>query len=479
MSSVDSNRRERGVLVMAALGTMLAPLNSTMIVVALPRILDEFGHSLAWGSWIVISYLVAMAAVQPLGGSLGDRYGRRRLFMVGLIGFAGATILAALAWRIEILIVARTVQAITGAMTIPNGMALVRTLIPPKQRGRSFGLIGAGVAVAAGLGPPIGGLLTESLGWRWIFAANILLIAPALVLGTQLPSDSRRTMTGGFDLRGATLLTGALVSLALSLTIWRLDGIPPLASPVFGTIAVLSLSALVRHVRHAEEPILNLGLFRRPGFLPAASTVLFSNMAMYTILLSIPVFLTDTGSWSPDEVGLLLASLSLQMIIFAPAGGWLADRFNRRIPSVSGTALIALGIIPFFAIQSGWDWFLYLAPLAVIGIGVGLSSAPIQTAAIEAATANETGQAAGLFSTMRYLGSITGTAGMAAILAGTQPPVRDFRILYVALFLAASCAVFASSRLPSATFHRGLDLNEHDLRLIQQRPEQVQTTRLD
>src|SRR5687768_12335886 len=115
---------ERAVLATAALGTMLAPLNSTMIVVALPDILDDFGRSLAWGSWIVLSYLVAMAAVQPLGGSLGDRYGRQRLFRAGLLLFLGATIAAALAWRIEVLIAARTIQAISGAIAIPNGTAL-------------------------------------------------------------------------------------------------------------------------------------------------------------------------------------------------------------------------------------------------------------------------------------------------------------------------------------------------------------------
>jgi multidrug resistance protein len=174
------------VLVPVALGTMLAPLNSTMIAVALPGLLGDFGRSLAWGSWIVTSYLVAMAAVQPLGGSLGDRYGRRRLFLIGLSLFLAATVVAALSWSIEVLIVARTVQAIAGAMAIPNGTALVRSLVAPERRGRAFGNVGAAIAAAAGLGPPIGGVLTATLGWRWIFVANLLLLAPALVLGWRL-----------------------------------------------------------------------------------------------------------------------------------------------------------------------------------------------------------------------------------------------------------------------------------------------------
>ncbi|MDQ3547567.1 MAG: MFS transporter [Chloroflexota bacterium] len=439
----------RAVLVTAALGTMLAPLNSTMIVVALPDILAEFDRSLAWGSWIVISYLVAMAAVQPLGGSLGDRYGRRRLFLIGLTGFLAATVLAALAWRIEVLIAARTVQAIAGATAIPNGTALVRSLIPPERQGRAFGMIGSGIAVAAGVGPPLGGIVTDSLGWRWIFAANILLIVPALVLGVRLPAGERASRAGRFDLRGALLLTSSLVSLALSLTVWRLPGVPLIAAPGFGAVAILSWITLRRHVRLSAHPILNLGLFRRPGFLPASLTVLLSNLTMYTILLSLPVFLTKQDSWSSSQVGLLLAGMSLQMIVVSPVGGWLSDHFGRRVPAVAGTTLIAAGTLPFLAVDAGWGWALYLAPLVVVGIGIGLSSASVQTAAIQAASASETGQSAGLFSTMRYLGSILGSAGMAAILTGSLPTIAKFHLLYAVLFLAACGAVISASRLPA------------------------------
>ena len=228
--SAEGRLSEGMVLAPIALGTMLAPLNSTMIAVAIPAFLEDFGRSLAWGSWIVTSYLVAMAAVQPLGGSLGDRYGRRRLFLIGLTLFVVTTVVAALSWRIEVLLVARTVQAISGAAAIPNGTALIRSLVPPERRGRAFGNVGAAIAVAAGLGPPIGGILTAALGWRWIFAANLLLLAPALVLGWRLPADSPAPQAGRFGLRGATLLTLGLVSLVLALTIWRLPG-APLALP--------------------------------------------------------------------------------------------------------------------------------------------------------------------------------------------------------------------------------------------------------
>jgi EmrB/QacA subfamily drug resistance transporter len=445
----DRRTAERTILVTVVLGAMLAPLNSTMITVALPTLLGDFGRSLVWGSWIVASYLVAMAAFQPLGGSLGDRYGRRRLFLIGLMLFLVATVVAALSWSIEVLIVARTVQAVAGATAIPNGTALVRSLIVPERQGRAFGTVASALALAAGLGPPLGGVLTAALGWRWIFAANILLIAPALILGLRLPAVSSATSTGRFDLRGAALLICGLVSLVLALTVWRLPGVPLVLAPVLGLLAVGTSLALVLHTGRSPKPVLNLALFRARGFTPAVTTVLLSNLTMYTLLLSLPVFLIGWGNWDDEHVGLLLAGLSLPMVFLSPLGGRLSDRRGRRLPAVMGTVLIALGTLPFLAVAPLWSWLLYLAPLVLLGIGSGLSMASMQATAIETVSLGRAGQAAGLFSTMRYLGSILGSSVMAAVLSGSTPPVDNFRVLYAALFLSACGAIITAWGLPT------------------------------
>jgi DHA2 family methylenomycin A resistance protein-like MFS transporter len=437
---------EAVVLAAVALGTMLAPLNSTMIVVALPKILDDFNRTLAWGSWIVVSYLVAMAAIQPLGGSLGDRFGRQRMFLGGLIGFLVASLAAALAPSIEALIAARTIQALAGAIAIPNGTALVRSLLPAHRQGRAFGTIGSGIAIAAAVGPAFGGVVTEGFGWRWIFAANVLLIVPAVALGLRLPRD-RPQRQGRFDLIGSVLVLVGLVALALSLTIWRLDGVSVLLAPFLAGVAVASALGLLHRSRHHPAPALNFGLFRRPGFAPATLAVLFSNLAFYTVLLSLPIFLDKMDGWSGGDAGLLLAALSVQMVIFSPIGGRLTDRRGQRYPALLGTLLIATGVCPLIVISSSWSWPILLAPLVVLGIGVGLSSAPVQATAINAAGEGEAGQAAGLYSTMRYLGSILGSAGMAAVLSNL-PVVSDFRILYAGLTVAALLAIAAAARLP-------------------------------
>jgi DHA2 family methylenomycin A resistance protein-like MFS transporter len=236
------------------------------------------------------------------------------------------------------------------------------------------------------------------------------------------------------------------VALALSLTIWRLDGVSVLLAPFLAGLAVVSALGLLYRSRHHPAPALNFGLFHRPGFAPATLAVLFSNLAFYTVLLSLPIFLDKMDGWSGGDAGLLLAALSVQMVIFSPIGGRLSDRRGQRYPAVLGTLLIAAGVSPLIAISSGWSWPILLAPLVALGIGVGLSSAPVQATAIGAAGTGEAGQAAGLYSTMRYLGSILGSAGMAAVLSNL-PVVNDFRILYAGLTVAAVFAIAASARL--------------------------------
>jgi MFS family permease len=442
------------VLVTVALGTMLAPLNSTMLVVALPTILREFEHALAWGAWIVIAYLVTMAAGQALGGSLGDRYGQRRLFQTGLVVCLVASVLAALSPSFSVLIVARTGQAAAGALVVPNGMALVRTLVPVERHGVAFGRIGAGVAMAATLGSPLGGVLTDSYTWRAMFAANIVLIAPALLLSRRLAQSEPAAPVGRFDLRGAALLMSALITLCLSLTIWRLAAAPVVLAPLCGLSTVGVSVLLWRHVSGHPAPVVELRLFQQAGFAPASLAAMLSNLTMYTVLLSLPVFLTERADWRSSATGILLAAMSLQMVVFAPFGGWLADRRGRRLPTLLGAALLAAGALALVCIDTRWGWAVYLGPLVALGAGVGLTLAPTQALAVEAAPSNAAGQAAGLFSTTTYLGSILGAAGMAAVLGDGVPTIASVRVLYGAVSIAAMLGVMMALRLPAGRSRR-------------------------
>lgn len=437
------------VVFTALLAGSLAPLNSTMIVVALPQILADLGASLTWGSWVIVSYLVAMAAMQPLGGSLGDRFGRKRLVILGLAFFLVSSLAAALATSVQAVIAARTAQAISGAITLPNGSALVRTLVPRELQGRALGLIGTGIGAAAAFGPPLGGLITDAFGWRWIFLANVFVVLPAIVLALRLPRSAVRAGPGRFDLLGGVLLLVALVGLSLAATVWRVPGVPVTGPVVLALAGGAAAVWFWRHARTSPAPILDLGLFARRGFLPAGLTVMFSNMTMYAIFLAVPLFVAQVLGWPPREVGLLLSALSVPMLLLGPVAGWFADRYGTRLPALAGCVVAVVGVVLFTFVGADWSRGDLLLPLITVGVGMGLSSAPVHTAALQAARHEEAGRAAGLFSTMRYVGSISCSAGIAAVL-GASGAVAEYRLLFVLLVGAAAVAVLTSSRLPAS-----------------------------
>ena len=174
---------ERGVLATVALGTMLAPLNSTMIAVALPSVIQEFDADVASAGWLVTAYLIAMASLQPVAGKLGDRVGRRPLILGGVACFGLASLAAAWTSSLTALLFFRVLQAVAGAIAVPNGAALLREVIPAERRAGRFGLVGAAIALAAAAGPPLGGLLVGQAGWRAIFLVNVVLVVPAVLIG--------------------------------------------------------------------------------------------------------------------------------------------------------------------------------------------------------------------------------------------------------------------------------------------------------
>lgn len=264
----SSASAERLLVVITALGTILAPLNSTMIAVALPDIGRALGVGAGEAGWLVTSYLVAMAVTQPLGGSFGDLFGRRRMFLGALGGFALASVGAGLAASLPALVAFRTGQALAGAMAIPTGMAIVRERIPGERRGAAFGVVGAAIALGAGVGPPLGGLLVELAGWRGIFWVNVPLVAVALALAWSALPAAQRSASGPspvavtvrqFDLAGAVLLAGTLTALALAAS--SLGSRDTVRALGLGTAALVLGALFVRNEGRAQQPIIRLDLF--------------------------------------------------------------------------------------------------------------------------------------------------------------------------------------------------------------------------
>ncbi len=286
-------RNETAILITVALATVLAPLNSTMIGVALPVIMGEFSIDLESGSWLVIAYLITMAALQPVGGKLGDRFGRRPLIIGGLIYFALASLAAGTASSFSELMIFRIQQAIAGAIVMPNGMALLREVVPAERRASRIGLLGSAIVLGAAAGPPLGGVLIRLFGWPSVFYVNVFVILPALIVAFRalpgLPGEKRHPP---FDLIGALQLLVILSGAAALMT-----GAAPTQSTIVtwgiaGLLVLLVAHFLRREARH-DDPIFQPRFFRNVTFAAANAGVALSNLAMYTAFLAIPLLLAD------------------------------------------------------------------------------------------------------------------------------------------------------------------------------------------
>ncbi len=448
---------ERALLIAVALAALLAPLNSTMITVALPQIIEEFDASVTAAGWLVIGYLITMAALQPVGGKLGDRFGRRWLIVGGLTYFAAASLGAALAPSMEILLVFRVQQGIAGAILAPNGVALVREIVPESRRAARMGAIGAAIGLAAAVGPPLGGALAALAGWRAIFAVNLVPILPALALAIwavpagvsgALPGEPNRKKAAStpayrsFDAVGAVLLLITLGGTAGLLSQSRMaEPFVPLAigAPV---LALVAAALLWRELRH-PDPVFQPRFFRVRSFAAASGAIALSNPAMYSTLLTVPLLLATRSDVSTVETGLILGALTVGMLVFAQPGGWLADRFGRRGPVVVGLAIFSVGVLPLAVLGSEIALPTLIVALVVAGVGLGLSSAGLQTSAVEAVPPEQAGSASGVFSTSRYFGSIVGSSVLAAVLGNGAGTGSGFGVI----FLMVSIAAFLSTGL--------------------------------
>jgi EmrB/QacA subfamily drug resistance transporter len=436
---------ERAVLVAVALGALLAPLNSTMIAVALPRIVDDFHTSVGTVGWLVTSYLLALAVVQPVAGKLGDRHGRRGFVLGGLAVFGVASLGAALSPSLPFLIAFRVTQAVSGAVVFPNGAGLIRQLIPAERRGGAFGIVGGAIALAAGLGPLIGGLLLFAGGWRAIFFVNIPVVGAALVLAWRsVPKRPGVMPSTAFDWLGATLLAVVLGGSAALVIEGR--HAPSVLYAGVPLLVVLALEFVRLELRH-PDPVFQPRFFAVRGFAAANGGIAASNLAFYTVLLATPILLTRHLHWASLQTGVALALLSAPMVVFSPVGGRLADRLGRRPPAVAGCAILALGLLPL-ALAPGLSPYALLPCLSLMGAGVGLSTAGLQASAIEALDPEQAGVAAGVFSTSRYIGSFAGSIALARLL-DEGVGLSGFHAVFLIAFAGAVASVLVTMALPA------------------------------
>jgi EmrB/QacA subfamily drug resistance transporter len=439
----------RNVLFTIVLGAMLVPLNSTMIAVALPHLIVDFDTDLSSAGWLVTAYLIAMASLQPVAGKLGDRLGRRTLLLAGLGWFGLSSLGAGLAPNLPILIAFRIQQAVAGALVFPNGIALLRATAPPGRLGRRLGLVMGALPLAAALGPLVAGVLLAFADWRAIFLVNLPLVVVPLVLGWRsLPRTVRTPPNAGFDVFG-----GVLLSVFLLATAWALNRGVSATGATAGVLACVAAALFAAQELRHPHPLIQLRLFRDSQFVAANGGVALSNLAMYVTLFALPVLLSRRGGWTGAQIGLVVTTMTLTMTMFAsaPVGGRLADRYGARLPASAGLGLMTSCLVPFALGVSQLSGLAIVALLFGIGAGLGVASVPLQLAAIEAVDVSESGLVAGIFSTSRYLGSITGISLFAGALAPAATGTGGFGPLFAMMAAAAAASAALSLLLPDRT----------------------------
>lgn len=399
----------RGLVAAMLTGMVLVPLNSTMIAVGLDSIRHTLGLSLADVVWVVSAYLITMAVVQPLGGKAGDLYGHRRLFLLGVGGFLVGSLLGAAASSLDLLIVARCLQAVGAGVLATNGSAILRRSYPDTLP-QVLGNVSLVQSMGAAVGPLLGSLLIARFGWPSIFWINLPVLLTTFVWGYRvLPWDSP-TAPHTLDIGGAAAVGAILVSITLALkdlAVWAWLFLP----------AAVLTGVFLRHERRTHEPVIQLPLFSKPGFVAANFSVLTANAFMYTLLLWTPLYLASHRV-PLTTIGVVLLGFSLMSSVASFGGSRLVMHgfFSRGalVRLAFAVDLVALGLA--WLLPTGGELANDVLVLLVAGLGAGLGLVAMQATALLAARRTEAGSASGIYSTFRYMGSILASAALAWLL---------------------------------------------------------------
>jgi EmrB/QacA subfamily drug resistance transporter len=407
----------RWVVVLTAVGSLMAALDTLVVSTALNRIRLDLGASVGQLEWTVNAYNLSFAVLLITGAALGDRYGRRRLFAVGLGVFTAASAAAALAPNVGVLIGARALQGAGSALIMPLGLALLSAAFPAEKRGAAIGIFSAITGISVASGPLVGGAVVQGIDWQWIFWVNVPigLVTIPLVLTKMRESYGPDT---GLDLRGLALVTlGALA------TVWGLvrgNQVGWGSAEVVGSLVagVLVTIAFVAWERRAREPMLSLELFRSRAFSAGNAAIFLTFAALFSAVFFYAQLLQTGLGYGPLQTGLRLLPWTATFITIAPLAGALADRIGERPLMVTGLALQAVGMAWVAVIADpGMSYTQLLAPFIVAGVGVSMAIPAAQNSVVTSVDDQAIGKAAGANSMMRELGGVFGIAIAVAVFA--------------------------------------------------------------
>ena len=444
----SEERRKWWTLAAVAFGLFMIMLDNTVVNVALPSIQEELGADLSQLQWIVTGYALSFAALMLIGGKLADAFGRRLIFVVGIVVFTGASLWCGLADSGEMLIAARVVQGMGAALMNPATLSIIAATFPPKERGMAIGIWAGVSALALAIGPLVGGLLTQHLSWHWIFFINIPVGAIAIAASFLLITESKDETHESLDLPG--LATSALGLFALTYGLIEANEYGWTSARIVGSfvVAVVALASFVLIERRRRSPMLDLTLFRSGTYTGANVAMLLVALAMFGVFFFVSLYMQNVLGYSAVQAGAAFLPMTVLIILVAPIAGKLSDKHGSRWLMTGGMVLLGVQLLYLSQLGVDADFWNLLPGFVVGGLGMARAMTPTAAAATRAVPVHKSGVGSAVLNAMRQVGGSVGVALMGAIVANEaagKPGLEGFMAGFERALVVASLIAFAGS----------------------------------
>jgi EmrB/QacA subfamily drug resistance transporter len=402
-------------LTAVCVATFMLLIDITIVNVALPDIAKALGSTFSDLQWVIDAYALGLAALLLTWGATSDRLGRRFIFVVGLAIFSAASLCCALSSGPLMLNLARAVQGVGGAAMFATSLALLASAFHGRERGTAVGIWGATIGAAVAIGPLVGGVLTESVGWESIFYINIPIGLGAIYIALTKVAESKDPDAGPPDWPGLVTFSVGLFLLIFALVRGNPEGwgSPLIVGFLIGAGVLLVLFVVVE--ARVRDPMLDIGLFRVPTFTGASIVAFALSASLFSLFLYITLYIQNSLGYSPLKAGLRFLPLSLISFFVAPLAGRLSSRVPIRALMGTGMLLVGLALLLMRGLTASSEWTALLAGFIVSGVGVGLVNAPLASTAVSVVPPQRAGMGSGINSTFRQVGIATGTAGLGAL----------------------------------------------------------------
>ena len=426
----------------AVMGTFMAVLDSSIVNVGLPVIAVNLGVELAVVQWVVSAYLLVITILLPLFGKFGDMYGRRRIFLLGIIIFTIGSLLCGISSTIWFLVIARVVQAIGASMLMANAPAIVSITFPGKERGRALGMVGTVVALASMTGPSLGGILVGLFSWQSIFYINLPIGLVAYFLGYLILPTEEKHGQGTFDFVGAVLFAVGMTGFLVVIIHGQEWGWGSYIVTMVSIITIALLSIFLWHEGQVEQPMIDLSLFKSWPFLAGNLSGLLSFMAMFSNTMLLPFYLHTILNLSPTEIGLTITPFPLLMAVAAPISGYLSEKVSPVVLTSTGLTIMMTGLLYLSTLNAQSVIWQVVIGQAIMGLGTGIFQSPNNNSVLSSVPASKVGLASGISALMRNIGMVSGIAVAVSVfenklqqqLAGVAQPDQ---VAYMSAFLSA------------------------------------------